>query len=194
MTTVGIDYSMTSPAVCVHNGNTSWDLGNCEFHFFANPKKVDFKEILFESKVYSPRFHAYEYPDSFKSDMDRFQFLSDWTISTFKEYDNIKVYLEGYSYGSSVGRVFNISENTGILKHKLHSLGIPFETVPPTVVKKYATDKGNANKQLLEDSFISETSLDIRSMLNQTDKQFNPSSDIIDSYYICQYGFDQKLF
>jgi hypothetical protein len=37
-------------------------------------------------------------------------------------------------------------------------------------------------------AFITETGYNPKQELNLTDKQWNPSSDIIDSYYICKYG------
>ncbi len=46
--------------------------------------------------------------------------------------------LEGYSFGSK-GKVFHIAENTGILKYKIHNMGVPLEVIPPTTVKKFAT-------------------------------------------------------
>ena len=88
----------------------------------------------------------------------------------------------------STGRVFNIAENAGLLKHYLWKSNISYNVVPPTVIKKFATGKGNANKEKLEQAFIEETGINIKEMLNMSDKQWNPSSDIIDSYYICKYG------
>lgn len=88
----------------------------------------------------------------------------------------------------STGRVFNIAENAGLLKHYLWKSDMYYNVVPPTVIKKFATGKGNANKEKIQESFIEETGINIKEMLNMTDKQWNPSSDIIDSYYICKYG------
>ena len=89
--------------------------------------------------------------------------------------------------GSS-GRVFNIAENTGILKYRFWNLGIKYAIVPPTVIKKFATGKGNANKERMQEVFESEHSIRLKEELKQTEKQWNPSSDIIDAYYICKYG------
>ena len=56
--------------------------------------------------------------------------------------------IEDYSFGSK-GRVFNLAENCGLLKYMLFKKGYRFFTVPPTVVKKFATGKGNANKEAM---------------------------------------------
>jgi len=88
--------------------------------------------------------------------------------------------------------VFNIAENAGLLKHYLWKKGFEYHTVPPTVIKKFATGKGNANKEKLQEAFIAETGVDIKNMLDMTEKQWNPLSDIVDAYYICKYGFEQE--
>jgi hypothetical protein len=56
------------------------------------------------------------------------------------------------------------------------------------VIKKFATGKGNANKEALQEVFLKETGYNIKEKFNMTEKQWNPSSDIIDSYFICKYG------
>jgi Holliday junction resolvasome RuvABC endonuclease subunit len=58
--------------------------------------------------------------------------------------------------------------------------------MPPTQIKKFATGKGNANKELMQDSFVKETGVDMKKLLTMTEKQWNPSSDIIDAYYIAK--------
>ena len=138
------------------------------------------------------QFIPYLIPDKseFDTDIERFDYISNMiTEDILGEYGIIDhVYLEGYSFGSSGSLIFNIAENTALLKYKLFKKQIPFTSIGIKTVKKYATGSGNANKQLLEDTFESEYEIGLRKMLNQTDKQFNPSSDIIDSYFICYYG------
>ena len=97
--------------------------------------------------------------------------------------------MENYAYGAT-GRVFNIAENTGILKKQLREAGFKYTVIPPTVIKKYATGKGNASKDLMYETFLSETQVDLQSQLSpKSTKISNPVSDIVDSYYICKTGF-----
>ena len=56
------------------------------------------------------------------------------------------VYIEGYSYGSKGKGVSSMYEFGGILRYKLWSLKVDYTEVPPTVIKKFVTGKGNANK------------------------------------------------
>jgi len=59
------------------------------------------------------------------------------------------------------------------------------------MIKKYATDKGNANKELMVEAFERETKVDIREKCGIINKQWNPISDIVDSYYIAKFGFKE---
>jgi len=65
-------------------------------------------------------------------------------------------------------------------------------TVAPTAIKKFATGKGNANKEKMQDAFINETGVNLKEQLNMTEKQWNPSSDIIDAYYVCKYAIHEE--
>jgi hypothetical protein len=185
----GIDFSMSSPAITIHTGN-EWSFNNCEFHFFQNPKKINFESIIKDF----PFLHPYQYSENIQSGIERYSYLSEWILSILLKLDNIEmVFLEGYSYNSIGKRIFEIGENTGILKFRLYNNNIPIKIIQPTIIKKYATLHGNANKQLLETIFITETKINLRSILNQTNKQFNPSSDIIDSYYLVKYGYSTTI-
>ena len=94
-------------------------------------------------------------------------------------------YLENYSMGST-GRVFSIAENTGILKYNLYLQGNPIILLPPSIIKKYATGKGNADKELMYEAFYNETKIDLQNILNSSIS--NPLTDIVDAYFICKYG------
>lgn len=181
---VGIDYSMAAPAICVHIGS-EWAIENCSFYYLTNRKK-------FENPPQNGVYKALEasLTRSFDNPIQRYIHVKDWALNTFKMHpvEDTKVWLEDYSYAST-GRVFGIGENTGVLKHALLTEGYEYETIPPTVVKKLSTDKGNANKELMEDTFVNEVGFSFKDLLEQTDKQWNPSSDLVDAYYIAKVGF-----
>ena len=176
MIIAGIDYSMTSPAVCIHKG-ADWSIDNCTFFYFTSKAK-----FILESK----QIHGTIYPD-YTSQQERFNNLSNWTIEKLKEHSVEYVGIEGYSYGSSSSRLFEIGENTGLLKHKMWFNSIPFEVFAPSAIKKFGCRKGNANKELMWDAFIAETELNIFNLLGQeVGKYWNPVSDMVDAYYICK--------
>ena len=168
-TIVGIDYSLTSPAISV---------GFKKYYFLTNKKKY-IGEISEDIIGYEHR----EWTDP----IERFRNISDFAIDIIKPLSNPKVYIEGYSYGSKGQALFQIAENTGILKYRLQEEKIPYDIVVPSVVKKGATGKGNADKDMMYEFYIKETKIDLKKLFD-TMKTGNPVSDIVDSYYISKVG------
>jgi len=171
---VGIDYSMSSPSICIHKGEF-WSLSNCKFHFLTPKKRCTLKTKMFSGKLQS----------DFICQEQRFSQLAEWAIKQIPK--NAKVFIEGYAYASK-GVVFHIGENTGILKHRMWSNNINFIDIPPPAIKKFATGRGNSNKLAMYESFIDETKFDISSAIDCNEGD-SPMSDIIDSYYIAKWGF-----
>lgn len=174
----GIDYSMTSPAICIHNG-AEWHHDNCTFLYLVKREK---------NLVTRGQFYGELYPE-WLADPQRYDKLATWSLKHLKANGCTRAWIEGYALGAT-GRVFQIAENTGHLKYKLWSEKIKYDTFPPSVIKKLATGKGNANKEKMLESFLAETNIDIRRILDiHSEKQWNPISDIVDAYYICKAGF-----
>lgn len=181
MVFAGIDYSLTSPAICVHEGD-EWDYKNCQFYYMVKRDK-----LLHPEK----QFNAYLYP-SYDRDEERFAKLSNWSIGIIEKHNVTHVNIEGYAFGA-VGRVFQIAENAGLLKYAVYKKGLESHVHAPTVIKKFATGKGNAKKENMYDAFFSETGVDIREKIGIISvKQWNPVSDIVDAYYIAKYGFETE--
>lgn len=173
----GIDYSLTSPAVCVYNDKDPFQWNEVNVHFLSDIKKTQGNF----GNLFGNPFHLYQ------SDQERYEGIAKWVIAIVKLYNVSVVFIEDYSYAST-GRVFHIAENAGVLKQKMWKHNIEFHTIPPTVIKKHATGKGNASKGLMEEAFKDECGIDLRAILSLTLKQNNPISDIIDSYYIVKTG------
>ncbi len=180
----GIDYSLTSPAICIAEvRDNKIKFEDCRFHYIKQTKNQNSVDV----------FNAYDYPE-YSDEIERYVNLAEWVIERIRWYNGRVecVYIEDYAFAAT-GRVFNIGENTGILKQKLRSSGFRFTTIPPTVIKKEATGKGNANKELMYETFLEETKIDLQSRLTpKSTKIVNPVSDIVDSYYICKTGFEKK--
>lgn len=176
MVIVGIDYSLVSPAICIHRG-ADWSYNNCEFFFLTNTKKF----LAPNKKIYGEQHLDWNTIE------ERFDNISTWALKHIKKYTNPLIFLEGYSYSSS-GQVFQIGENCGLLKHKLWNNNYNFNIIPPTVIKKFATGKGNANKIDMSESFQIENPVFLEKQLLCTQGK-SPASDLIDSYFLCKYGF-----
>lgn len=175
MIVAGIDYSMTSPAICVGEVDSPYE----DLKFFAFGKKK-------MQGYHYDQFTIDEYP-KWTVAQERYNALANWALQIIKEYDVEMVSMEGYSFGSK-GKVFNLAENMGLLKHRLWELDIPFIEIPPTQAKKFATGKGNADKDAMFKAFVDRTGVDLKVALGDTTKGIgNPVSDLIDAYYMRRY-------
>lgn len=176
----GIDYSTTSPSICV-KVKDNWDI-----HFLTSKVTLTGEEFWANPFLF---FGTYLPLNKFKTDIQRYKFISSWAMDVLNSYDVKAVCLEDYAYAAT-GKVFHIGENTGILKYRCVRADIGVATVPPTVIKKFATGKGNANKDLMLSNFITHSGVDLRDVIGYTGE--NPISDIVDSYFICNFFEENK--
>ena len=188
---IGIDYSLSSPGICVNTSKGEFRYEDCTFYFLTNTKKYDatFCRPFVTNVRYIGTSHK-----PYTSEPERYSQIADWAINIIKSYgdattgmNRIKptIQIEDYSYGST-GRVFHIAENLGLLKYKLKiECGWDYTLLPPSVIKKFATDKGNANKDLMLDAFEKDTGTNLAQVFDTTSK--SPVSDVADAYFICKY-------
>jgi len=175
MITVGIDYSLTSPCVCIARDKT---FSNSFFYFLNDRKTVQgkFHNILGEAH------------EEYLTDQERYENIASWVMTILADFkkEEVTILIEDYSFGSK-GKVFNLAENCGILKYMLYKQGYKFFTVPPTVVKKFATGKGNATKEKMYEAFVAETGVDLHAIISPTTKLGSPTTDVVDAWYIARY-------
>ena len=186
---IGIDYSLSSPGVCVNTSEGEFRYEDCTFYFLTNTKKYDatFKENIAFGKS------AVEFVGSphklYTSEPERYNQISDWVVDIINSYvfwqEQPIIQIEDYSYGST-GRVFHIAENLGLLKYKLKmECGWDYTLLPPSVIKKFATDKGNANKELMLEAFEKDTGVNLELLFDTKSK--SPITDVADAYFVCKY-------
>tara|TARA_R100000030_G_scaffold96759_1_gene85188 strand:- start:171 stop:638 length:468 start_codon:yes stop_codon:yes gene_type:complete len=123
--------------------------------------------------------------------IQRFKNISDFILDILPQTYLPKIFIEGYSFGSKGQGLFQIAENCGILKYRLQEQGYNYSTVVPSVVKKGATGKGNADKDKMYEAFLKETKIDLKKLFD-TEKVGNPISDIVDSYFIQKVGYENS--
>lgn len=173
---VGIDYSMTSPGICIIDENDQIE----KLYYFTQKPKLEGKQ--------SDVVEGIPYP-IYGNDIERFHKLATITVELIKKAnDKVEIGIEGYSFGSSGSRVFQIAENCGILKHLLLLQGHQFQVVPPTVVKKLATGKGNSSKEPVYNAFVEQTGIKLNELLGiKSEKVGSPMSDMADAYWIAKW-------
>ena len=192
---IGIDYSLSSPGVCVNTSEDEFRYEDCKFYYLTNTKKYvgTFKEkMAFGTSAVEYIGWAHK---PYSSEPERYNNIANWTIDIIKFQCQLMIgtiwekhpiiQIEDYSFGST-GRVFHIAENLGLLKYKLKiECGWDYTLVAPSVIKKFATDKGNANKELMLGAFQEDTGVNLEVLLDSSVK--SPITDIVDAYFICKY-------
>ena len=176
---IGIDYSITCPCLCLFDERKTFKFDNCFFYYLTNTKK-------YADKI-APNITGESFQE-YVQDVDRFDTISEWATNLC--IGAADVGMEGYAYGAK-GRVFNLAENMGLLKYKLYKHAIPVTIVEPAKVKKCATGKGNADKQVMYETFSKETNTDLKSVFGQKTLS-NPVTDVIDSYYVLKALIESK--
>lgn len=178
---------MNSPGICIHSGK-NWSIQNCEFFFLTGNKKIACEYKIDSIKITGILFEDYV------TDLERFYKNAACLRSIINPDQDTKIVFEGYAFGASGSRIFQIGESTGIAKMMqlfdpsgaLINSGNNLQVVPPMTIKKFATGKGNADKQLMYQKFLEETGIDISAKMGFV-KLGSPVHDIVDAYWISKY-------
>lgn len=171
---------MSSPGLVIGNSPNPEDL----LYYGIRQKK---KQISLQKNLI-----LLEPDDAYSCNSERYYKLAKRYVEILIEHSIDTVYMEGYAYGAS-GNTFNIGECTGILKLLLWQNDIELIVLQPGEIKKFATGKGNANKTLMYDSYVSKTNHFIDKLMDDErkgDKIPSPTNDIIDAYFILQCGLN----
>jgi Holliday junction resolvasome RuvABC endonuclease subunit len=176
---IGIDYSMSSPAMCLLSSDGSFKNSQ---HYFLSSKKKDLT-------VPSQNIHCGMHKP-YQTEIERYTNIADFFLQVLVAIkEPLQIFIEDYSMGSK-GRIFAIAENTAILKYKIVQAGFSFSTFPPTVIKKYASGKGNADKDMMYKAFLDKGHSDIKRFYHEKPnaKVASPVSDIVDAFFIAELG------
>lgn len=183
----GVDFSISCPCVCKLAPNQKF--ADSKFKFLSSRKR----DVSAANSNIQCELHK-----SYKTEQERYDHISNTMIQfieTEQKFlsDAVTVIIEDYALGAK-GRVFNIAECTGLFKHKVHRNGWHMITIPPTVIKKFATGKGNADKEKMYRAFLSRDNNPelVKFYYDKTDvKIASPVSDIVDAYFVALCGADQ---
>lgn len=179
---VGIDYSLTSPAVCIMTGE-KFTYENCKFHFIAQKKS----QIMSTTNLVGHDFFLKDWA----TPQVRYDALSNIVTSNVNSKSVIAI--EDYSYASKGSSILQMAENCSVMKYNLYKTRNPFLLVSPKTIKKFATGNGNAGKELMYEYFVKDTGVELHDILETRGiKNTSPTSDVVDSYFICKYLFAQK--
>ena len=120
---------------------------------------------------------------NYKDESDKIKQLVCFDIST---YDTAYVLQEGISYGSSIRTksIFDLAGLNYLLRNVfIHCDGYVFTIATPANIKKFATGKGNAKKQMIVENFLQQHKK--LSCIPKVD-------DIADAYFMAQFARNLK--
>lgn len=205
MIKVGIDFSLTSPAICIYKN------GEYSFISFFNDDGKNWRK----SKSKSYRYHnelcdiidiipyTREIDDSIYRNEQRTKMadalmIANLIIDTLKMIidDEVIIGLEGFSYGSISSSTLDLAMYNSFLRMKLiENFGTDcLNIISPTEGKKMLFGKGNAKKEDMIQSFI-DNRLEDGVLINNAFwkyckengvdfKQPKPIDDLVDAYAI----------
>lgn len=194
---VGIDYSINSPAMSIYAGDLDKDkfeLDNLNFFAFVKSKNIKANEFIsindFEWDNYIQRWKsiAYEFLCQIQDEYIKKNVLRE----------NVYVVIEGYSFGSNRNKlnrslIFNIAENTAILKYVFYDKFIKYKIYQPTSIKKFITGNGLAKKELVYEKICERLNIDLSEYLKiQLNKKI-PIYDFSDSLSILFMTYCEML-
>ena len=104
----------------------------------------------------------------------RVQLIANDVAQTLQVWQPAFAAIEGYAYCKNISAFVTLVTIGTMIRSTLHQLHIPWVEVPPTVLKKWTTGKGNATKDDMA-----------YHVMNRWDFK-SPSHDIVDAFALAQ--------
>lgn len=102
---------------------------------------INEKEEIIESELISTK--------SSEEIENRILFISNKVLSIVEKYPGCTIKMEGLSFGSSSSSMLELAALHYYIRISLKLKLLNYEVVPPTVLKKFLTGKGQAKKELM---------------------------------------------
>lgn len=196
---IGIDQSLNSSGICI----LTYEDNKLKKEYFTIVKtaKLNKKEIIAEEsnknfkynicenivnlKEYENDNHLKEFykTKNFIAVLDKIYEIIKSNVN--KKNANIYIVQEGISYGSSLRTksIFDLAGLNYMLRYKLLEFSRKFDNfrfwiIPPTEIKKFATGKGNANKEFMIATF--------KAIYPKFD--LPKIDDVCDAYFMARYA------
>lgn len=141
MLKIGLDISLNSTGVCI-NKDMNFKLFN-----FTN-KKLNYK--WFKETSHLIKYYHHDtliddnYSDNESVKLKRYDEISNNIIEILKkeiEHEECKIFIEGYSYNSTAGRLIDIVTFSTLVRIELINNNFNINIISPSTLKKFAGDK-----------------------------------------------------
>ena len=199
---VGIDPSINSTGITIARYENNVEV-EIKFYIIKNGKltkresaandSIDNFEYIIYNKIDLTQFkddnHVFEYYKT-KNMVEVVNTIYDLILNEVKKYSAIvNVVIEGISYGSSIRTksIFDLAGLNYMIRYKLITGDIQhlnLSIATPSNIKKYATGKGNANKESI---------MTIFKYIFPEMQNIPKLDDIADSYFMAMFSRDIEL-
>ena len=196
---VGIDPSINSTGITIARYENNVEV-EIKFYIIKNGKltkresaandSIDNFEYIIYNKIDLTQFkddnHVFEYYKT-KNMVEVVNTIYDLILNEVKKYaSTVNVVIEGISYGSSIRTksVFDLAGLNYMIRYKLITSDIQhlnLSIATPSNIKKYATGKGNANKESI---------MTIFKYIFPEMQNIPKLDDIADSYFMAMFSRD----
>ena len=196
---VGIDPSINSTGITIARYENNIE-AEIKFYIIKNGKltkresaandSIDNFEYIIYNKIDLTQFkddnHVFEYYKT-KNMVEVVNTIYDLILNEVKKYTSaVNVVIEGISYGSSIRTksVFDLAGLNYMIRYKLITSDIQhlnLSIATPSNIKKYATGKGNANKESI---------MTIFKYIFPEMQNIPKLDDIADSYFMAMFSRD----
>lgn len=177
MKIAGFDASMNSTGKCIITmHDETFDILEIDFYGYNKTKKRCVEEGNVHIKCVGTQY----------TQMSMFE-RQDIAYNILNiDMDDVKfAAIEGYSFGSTLSNsTFQIGEFIGGLKKMLYDQGKGIVIYPPSVVKYYATEKGNAQKNHMKMAFLQRYPQYYPQQIEHLPPFEDPQADLIDAFWI----------
>ena len=189
---VGIDNSLQSPGLTIYDKQDELYY----FYFLTQRKRETGIKVTTDKYV----LEGIDYPE-WKTREERIDKVTQILIDKIDQFPTLdkNIMIEGYAFSAQSRSVTHLAEIGGVLRNKLYKLNLLYDEIPPTVIKKFFTGKGNSNKNgmyLQYKNYIRDwqvPNLFKEIGINPKSKKTNPVDDIIDSFAIVCYNMGIKI-
>ena len=196
---VGIDPSINSTGITIARYENNVEV-EIKFYIIKNGKltkresaandSIDNFEYIIYNKIDLTQFkddnHVFEYYKT-KNMVEVVNTIYDLILNEVKKYTSVvNVVIEGISYGSSIRTksIFDLAGLNYMIRYKLITSDIQhlnLSIATPSNIKKYATGKGNANKESI---------MTIFKYIFPEMQNIPKLDDIADSYFMAMFSRD----
>lgn len=169
---VGIDPSINSTGVCIIKGE--------EISFYNIKPNLTRKELelILPENFFFAIYSKIESHDEMKKTINFMRIADRVEEIIARGGDEAHIVIEGIAFGSSSNSVCDLAGLNHIIRSRL--VNYDTEVVPPAQIKKFATGKGNANKDLMVEKFKEEYGHGL-DMLIKID-------DMADAFWMAKYA------